>query len=257
MRDHSALECRGSCTTDCWGTGLSQDFYARPTLEVAGDLVGKVLVHETGEGTVAGLIVEVEAYIGESDPACHAAPGWTPRNAPLYGPPGRAYVYLNYGIHQLLNAVTERQGAPAAVLLRAVEPVGGVDLMRRRRLRGRGRPVADVELCRGPGNLSQAFGVTLAHNRVGLHAGRLRIVEAERGLRPTSGRAGPGRASRVTAEWTPRIGIRVGTEHAWRCAVSGSDYVTPDRSGRARAPVSDPPRPVRPRARRTAARPAG
>src|SRR6476661_9211507 len=135
---------------------LPRRFYNRPTLEVARDLIGKVLVHETRGGRTAGVIVEVEAYIGESDPACHAAPGPTARNAPLYGPPGVAYVYLNYGIHYLVNAVTEAEGAPAAVLIRALEPREGIAAMRRRRARGTARRAADFsieELCSGPGNL--------------------------------------------------------------------------------------------------------
>src|SRR6266496_5934386 len=114
-------------------TRLPRAFYDRPTLEVARDLIGKVLVHARRGVRTSGVIVEVEAYIGESDPACHAAPGPTRRNAPLYGPPGRAYVYLNYGIHCLVNAVTEDQGSPAAILIRALEPIEGLDLMRRRR----------------------------------------------------------------------------------------------------------------------------
>src|SRR5678810_944845 len=112
---------------------LTRSFYARPTLTVAAELIGKVLVHRTRAGVAAGMIVEVEAYIGEDDPACHAAPGPTKRNAPLYGPPGHAYVYLNYGIHYLVNVVTEAARQPAAVLIRALDPVDGIDVMRRRR----------------------------------------------------------------------------------------------------------------------------
>ena len=93
------------------------------------ELIGKVLVHDVRGGRTSGVIVEAEAYIGEDDPACHAAPGPTPRNAPLYGPPGRAYVYLNYGIHYLVNAVTEAEGFPAAVLIRALDPLEGVPVM--------------------------------------------------------------------------------------------------------------------------------
>jgi DNA-3-methyladenine glycosylase len=200
---------------------LPRAFYARPTLEVARDLVGKVLVHRTRAGAASGMIVEVEAYIGEDDPACHAAPGPTARNAPLYGPPGRAYVYFNYGMHYLVNAVTEPEGSPAAVLLRALAPIDGLDLMRRRRARATGRPArafAAHELCRGPGNLTRALGIDLRQNRADL-AGPVLFVE-DRGLEP-----GPVR-------WSPRVGIRVGTEHAWRCAVDGHPAV----SGRAASP---------------------
>src|SRR5688572_1229396 len=147
---------------------LPRAFYFRPTLEVAEELIGKVVVHRAKDGTgVAGAIVEVEAYIGESDPACHAAPGPTRRNAPLYGPPGISYVYLNYGMHYLLNAVTEPEGSPAAVLIRALAPLEGLDTMRRRR-GGRSRVPDDAALARGPGNLGRAFGVTLRQNRMDL-----------------------------------------------------------------------------------------
>src|SRR5437879_7010207 len=138
---------------------LPRSFYDRPTLDVAKDLLGKVLVHNRRGVHTSGVIVEVEAYIGESDPACHAAPGPTRRNEPLYGAPGHAYVYLNYGIHYLVNVVTEAQGSPAAVLIRALDPLDRVDVMRRRR--GASETNAP-HLCRGPGNLTTASGITAA-----------------------------------------------------------------------------------------------
>ena len=185
---------------------LARDFYARPTLDVLRDLIGKLLVHDARGQRTSGLIVEAEAYIGESDPACHAAPGPTARNAPLYGPPGHAYVYLNYGIHWLVNAVTEAEGAPAAILIRALEPREGLDRMRRRRARASPRRTipADVDLCRGPGNLTVALAIAQRHNRLDLTSSPLRIEDA--GVTP------PG------LDWSARIGIRVGTEKLWRCA---------------------------------------
>ena len=146
-------------------------FYDRPTLDVARDLLGLVLVHDRRGVRTSGVIVEVEAYIGESDPACHAAPGPTRRNAPLYGAPGHAYVYLNYGIHCLVNVVTESHGSPAAVLIRALDPLDGISVMRRRRARamkGRRRvsdpnALAAHEICRGRGNLTMAMEIGRAH----------------------------------------------------------------------------------------------
>ncbi|MBI4265653.1 MAG: DNA-3-methyladenine glycosylase [Acidobacteria bacterium] len=197
------------------GATLPRDFYDRPTLVVAEELLGKVLVHRTPGGTAGGMIVETEAYIGEDDPACHAAPGPTVRNAPLYGPPGVAYVYLNYGIHYLVNAVTEAEGRPAAVLIRALHPVDGARLMQKRRAPD-GRAVADTELCRGPGNLTRALGITLTENLSDLGSGRLRIED--RGF------------ARGEVAWGPRVGIRVGVERPWRCWIAGH----PSVSGRAR-----------------------
>ena len=195
---------------------LPVDFYRRPTLDVARDLIGKVLVYKAKSGTTAGAIVEVEAYIGEDDPACHAAAGPTERNAPLYGPPGRAYVYLNYGLHDMMNAVTEEEGHPAAVLIRALEPVDGLPLMRRRRSKApwrKGKPaVSDHELCRGPGNLCRAMGITLADNKRTLTRGPLTIQD--RGIK----------AGEII--WSQRIGIRVGTEHHWRATVGGHRSVS-------------------------------
>jgi DNA-3-methyladenine glycosylase len=197
---------------------LDRTFYDRPTLDVARELLGKVLVHETGSGRLGGVIVEVEAYIGEDDPACHAAAGPTRRNAPLYGPPGFTYVYFSYGMHYLVNAVTEREGAPAAVLIRALAPLEGLDEMRRRRGEGpgtRAAKAADHALCRGPGNVTKALAIGRSENRRDLTSGSLRIED--RGLD-----VGP-------VAWSPRIGIRAGLDRQWRAYVPGHPAV----SGRA------------------------
>jgi DNA-3-methyladenine glycosylase len=216
---------------------LDRSFYVRPTLEVARDLLGTLLVHDTPAGRASGIIVEVEAYIGESDPACHAAAGRTRRTAPLYGPPGIAYVYLNYGMHYLVNAVTEAVDRPAAVLIRALHPLEGIALMRRRRVRGTARPassLSEAAICRGPGNLTRALGISLRHNGLDLCGRRLTIEEGP-------GRPGPVARSR-------RIGISVGTDVPWRFyveghpAVSGRAAVIPPRPGGASASV--PPLPL-------------
>lgn len=200
---------------------LPASFYARPTLDVAADLIGKRLVVRSRGTLVAGVIVETEAYIGEEDPACHAAAGKTPRNAPLYGPPGLAYVYLSYGLHHLVNAVTESDGYPAAVLIRALAPIDGIAVMRRRRARSpwrrvRGR-LADHELCRGPGNLTVSLGITLKHNLASLAGPTVRIED--HGDRPGA------------VIWTPRIGISAGQDRLWRCAVERHPAVSGPRRG--------------------------
>jgi DNA-3-methyladenine glycosylase len=195
---------------------LSRDFYDRPTLLVAHDLIGRRLVHDTPDGLASGVIVEVEAYIGESDPACHAAPGRTRRNAPLYGEPGFAYVYLNYGMHYLVNAVTEAIDSPAAVLIRALDPREGMALMRARRARGMKHgdaTIADAALCRGPGNLTKALGITLEQNGFDLCGSRLYVDERQEAV------AG-------VIAWGPRIGISVGTESPWRASVAGHPAVS-------------------------------
>ncbi len=192
---------------------LPRAFYERPTLAVAADLIGKVLVHRTRRGETAGVIVEVEAYIGEDDPACHAAPGPTRRNAVMYGEGGHAYVYLNYGVHSLFNIVTEPAGSPAAVLVRALAPIDGVALMRRRRTRhGGSSSIRDEALCRGPGNLTRAMGITLRDNRADLCGDRLSVED--RGRLPGS------------LAWSPRIGISVGADRPWRCFALGDPAVS-------------------------------
>ena len=197
-------------------TVLQRDFYVRPTLKVARDLIGSVLVHESHGGTTAGMIVEVEAYIGESDPACHASTGFTDRNAPLYGPPGSAYVYLNYGVHHLFNVVTESEGMPSAVLIRAMEPLKGLDLMRDRRLGRRQNlktRIPKTQLCCGPGNVTRAMGINLKENRTDLSGDRLFVQACKN---PSS----------RSVVWSRRIGISVGVDTLWRCYIPRNQYVS-------------------------------
>ena len=193
---------------------LPHSFYARPTLQVAEELLGKVLVHRTRQGTASGVIVETEAYIGEDDPACHASFGRTARTEPLFGPPGFAYVYLNYGVHYLMNAVTEADGYPGAVLIRALQPLEGIELMKNRRVPN-GRGIDEHDLCRGPGNLTKALGITIKDNRLDLTASKLTIED--RGI--SVGEIATG----------PRIGIRVAVERPWRYWVEGHRSVSARR----------------------------
>jgi DNA-3-methyladenine glycosylase len=199
---------------------LPRGFYARPTLDVARELLGKVLVHDRGRVRTSGIIVEAEAYVGRSDPACHASAGLTRRNAPMFGEPGRAYVYLNYGIHALINVVTEPPGSPAAVLIRALDPLEGVRAMRRRRGRtskgrrvARGREMAAHDLCRGPGNVTLAMGITLEDNLSDLAGGELFIED--RGITLDG-----------CIAWGPRIGISAGQDLPWRAYIAGHPAVS-------------------------------
>jgi DNA-3-methyladenine glycosylase len=183
---------------------VSHAFYDRPVLEVAPALLGCVVRH----GDTAGVIVETEAY-HQSEPACHAFVGLTARTSTLFGPPGRAYVYRSYGIHALLNAVCEPAGVGAAVLIRALEPLEGIERMRSRR--GLERP---EDLCSGPGKLTQALGITLEHNATDLAAGPV-AIEAP----PPGGR-------RVEPVAGVRVGITKAAELPWRFCVAGSRSVS-------------------------------
>jgi len=138
---------------------LPRKFYNRPTLTVARELIGARLVRILDGVKLVGLITETEGYIGEEDLACHARAGRTPRTLPMYGPPGHAYVYFTYGNHWMLNAVTEREGFPAAVLIRAIWPIEGVEIMSARR---QGRDTF------GPGKLCQALGIGRGENQADL-----------------------------------------------------------------------------------------
>jgi DNA-3-methyladenine glycosylase len=183
---------------------LGRDFYERSVHEVAHDLVGCVV----RRGDAAGRIVEVESY-HESEPACHAFVGLTPRTSTLFGPPGFAYVYRSYGIHALLNAVSDREGVGAAVLIRALEPVEGLEAMRRRR--GLERP---EELCSGPGKLTQALGIDVGLNGTSLSRGPIEL------LPPPAGAAAP---RIVRGE---RIGITRAAELPWRFCDADSRCVS-------------------------------
>ncbi len=187
-------------------------FYDRDTVQVAKDLLGAYLVRELDGHLLVGRIVETEAYVGMDDRASHASVGRTRRNAVMFGPPGYAYVYVIYGIHHCLNVVTEREGFPAAVLIRAVEPVQGVDIMRR--LRG-GRP--DRELTNGPGKLCQALGIDLRLYGHDLCAGE-HLWIAPGALK-----------SDESIVQGPRVGVQ-GDKRAltvpWRFAIKGHPYVS-------------------------------
>lgn len=153
---------------------LPRDFYARPVLTVARDVIGKLLVHVTPSGVLSGRIVEAEAYSGPEDRAAHSWGGRrTERTEVMFGPPGFAYVFFVYGMHWHLNLVTTREGSPHAVLLRAVEPISGAAQMARRR----GLPRDDVRLTNGPGKLCQAFGVDRRYYGADLTSGKLFLSE--------------------------------------------------------------------------------
>jgi DNA-3-methyladenine glycosylase len=186
---------------------VNDGFYARPVLRVARDLVGCTVSH----AGATGVIVETEAY-HDSEPACHAHVGVTARTHVLFGEPGRAYVYRSYGIHALLNAVAEPAGVGAAVLIRALEPVDGVELMRERRGLER---LAD--LCSGPGKLTQALGIGLELNDTDLSTGPIVVGPRPPGFKRTKIAVGP------------RIGITKAAELPWRFAVAGSAFVSRPR----------------------------
>lgn len=187
---------------------MDRGFFERDTLKVAAELIGKKLVRRRRGRLLVGRIVETEAYIGQDDPACHASRGLTPRTSVMFEQPGRAYVYFTYGMYNMLNVVTMPEGFPAAVLIRAVEPLEGGAVMAR--LRGCPQP---RDWASGPGKLCVAFDINLGLNRSDLcdASGRLWIGAGQ---------------PRGALAWTPRIGIIAGSERLWRCIEAGSPFVS-------------------------------
>lgn len=185
---------------------LPPEFYERSTLVVARDLLGCLLISDSPEGRTVGRIVETEGYVASIDPACHAYRGRTRRNEPMWGEPGRAYVYFTYGMHHCLNFVTEPEGTAAAVLIRAVEPVAGLDLMERRR--GQNKPKL---LCSGPGRLCQAMGIRVDLSGAPLQGPDLWVLPGED-------------IGEVVT--TTRIGVTLGSNFPWRFYPKGSPWIS-------------------------------
>ncbi len=205
---------------DAAGTRLSRAWFARHALEVAPALVGVLLERRTPEGTwVRARIVETEAYTGD-DPSCHAHRGRTARNAPLFGPPGHAYVYRVYGVHWCLNVATGPDGEAQGVLLRAAEPLEGLEVLRAQR----GARTRDRDLLRGPGRLTQALAVDGDHTAADLCADDPPVVLRDDGARPAIVRG-------------PRVGVSRAADWPWRFHAEGSRFV----SRYARSPHAPPP----------------
>ncbi len=186
---------------------LPRDFYRRDTVCVAKSLLGHYLVHRTDEGVTSGKIVETEAYL-QGDPACHAFRGMTPRNEAMFGMPGKSYVYLIYGVHYCFNVVSAAEGVGEGVLVRALEPVKGISIMRARRNRKRKK-----YLCKGPGCLTQAMGITTEHNNTDLTGESLFIAR---------GKGKPPENIVVTT----RVGINKGVDLPLRFYIKDSPYIS-------------------------------
>ena len=186
---------------------LDRKFYNRSTLKVAKELLGKYLVIEKNEIYVSGKIVETEAYIGPDDPASHAYRGLTPRNKVMFGEPGYAYVYLTYGMHHCLNFVTERKGFPAAVLIRALEPADGIEILRKRR-----KAKDLINLTNGPAKLCQALGIDRTLNGVDLCSDIIYVEDRGNTL------------TKIAS--TSRIGIKEGKDKKWRFYIKNNEFVS-------------------------------
>ncbi len=195
--------------TDCTDKILLRSFYARPTLTVAKELIGCVLVNATKELFLSGRIVEVEAYLGTDDPASHAAQGRTPRTEHQWEEAGHLYVYLIYGMYHCVNIVTERKGLAGCVLLRALEPLSGMEKMRIRR----NFPKTDIALCNGPGKLTQSLGISRTHNRMDVTRGPICVIK-------------PNISSDFQISTSGRIGLTVGEKLPYRYFIKDNPFVS-------------------------------
>lgn len=192
---------------------LPRSFYSRGAAQVARDLLGCYLVHDCPEaGRTMGRVVETEAYLSQGDPACHAARGMTRRNRVMFGPPGIAYIYFTYGMHYCFNVVTTGEGIPEAVLIRALEPLEGVDIMVARRGKTKLK-----ELCSGPGKLVQAMGIKLEENESDLVSGPIRFYRDS---------ASPEAKGPREIVATSRIGISSGEDLPLRFYIAGSPWIS-------------------------------
>jgi DNA-3-methyladenine glycosylase len=193
---------------------LDREFYLRPTLSIAKDLVGKLFIRQTHETQLVSRIVEVEAYLGSKDPASHAYKGKTRRNEVMFGNGGHLYVYFTYGMHYCCNVVTEEEGVGHAVLLRAAEPLTGIDIMTRNRGLSVARERDKFQVCNGPAKLCQAYGITKTENGIDLCGNELWIAEETL------------EAHRPTIVATTRVGISQGISSKWRFCLRNNPYVS-------------------------------
>jgi len=241
---------------------LPREFFDRPATEVAPDLLGCVLWHDSPAGRVAVRLVEVEAYMGASDPASHAYRGQTARNGVMFGPPGYVYVYFTYGMHFCANLVCQPAGQPEAVLLRAGEVVAGAELAAQRRLRdngrepgngrprGNGRPLRPVDLARGPARLCQALGIDRAQDGTdvcgpgsAMGIGPARTAAVPAGAVPAEAvpaGAGPAASGQAVIRTGPRVGVSQAADRPWRYWLAGDEHVSLYRPSKPRSPRPKP-----------------
>jgi len=186
---------------------LTRKFYSRPARDVAWDLLGKILIRKTKKGILSGIIVETESYGGRDDPASHAYKKITPRNSVMFGPPGIAYVYLCYGFYNLFNIITDKKGFPSAVLIRAIEPVRGIEIMKQN------RKIKNLNsLTNGPGKWTQAFRINRTFNKKPVYKGDLLIMD-------------PGKNNFKIAK-AKRIGIKTGADKLLRFYIKDNSFVS-------------------------------